>query len=269
MKWQYKQLILLVEPHQSQNQLTLPLEGKSMLTSHKKLVYQEDFTKEKLNDSVWQFEVGEKWFNNEKQCYVQKPKNLLFDSQGMHLVADVNPEENRCRYQSIRINTKGKKDWQYGTFIIRAKIPNGQGSWPAIWFLPTDIGNVRWPQCGEIDLMEHVGHDPEVIHFSLHSQKYNHIIKTQITSFHKITNVRDAYHDYKMVWRKEGLSFFVDDLHYVTFASRAEEGQLSWPFDKPYYLILNLAVGGFWGGEINESHMPFRLSIHSLKVYQE
>jgi beta-glucanase (GH16 family) len=240
-----------------------------MLKAHEKIVYQEDFTKGHLREDVWQFEVGEKWFNQEKQCYVNDAKNLRFDDKGMHLVADVNPENARCRYQSIRMNTKGKKEWQYGTFVVRAKIPHGQGSWPAIWFLPTDIGKVKWPQCGEIDLMEHVGRDPEVIHFSLHSQKYNHIIKTQITAFHKIKGVQDSYHDYQMVWRKEGLSFFVDDVHYATFPSRAEEGDLSWPFDKPYYLIFNLAVGGFWGGDVNESQMPYTLSIQSLKVYQE
>jgi beta-glucanase (GH16 family) len=93
-----------------------------------------------------------------------------------------------------------KKNFKYGTFIVRAKLPKGKGSWPAIWFLPTDIGRVRWPKCGEIDLMETVGQDPEVIHFSLHTETLNHIMKTQRTYFKKISKILEGFHDYKMIW---------------------------------------------------------------------
>lgn len=240
-----------------------------MLKPHPRLVFEETFQGDALNPQTWNIEVGEKWANNEKQCYVKTEKNLRFESNGIKLVADLNTEDPRCRYQSTRINTRGKKEWLYGTFIVRAKVPKGIGSWPAIWFLPTDIGKVRWPLCGEIDLMEHVGKDPEVIHFSLHSAKHNHIINTQRTKFQKIPGVLDAFHDFKMIWRPEGLSFFVDDVHYVTFEKIPNDVIESWPFDKPYYLILNLAVGGNWGGVIADNDLPYQMDVASIKVYQE
>jgi beta-glucanase (GH16 family) len=239
-----------------------------MLKPHEKIVFEETFKSPNLNRDVWNIEVGEKWFNAERQCYVDQRKNLVFHENGMRLIADLNPDSDRCRYQSTRMNTRGKKEWQYGTFIVRAKVPKGVGSWPAIWFLPTDIGKVKWPLCGEIDLMEHVGYNPEVIHFSLHSQKQNHIIHTQRTKFETIPGVLDDFHDYKMIWRPEGISFFVDEKHYVTFEKKPDDLEDSWPFDKPYYLILNIAVGGTWGGQVNEQDLPYVMDIASIKVYQ-
>ena len=108
-----------------------------------------------------------------------------------------------------------------------------------------------------------------MIHFSLHSQVHNHIIKTQRTKFQHIQGVQDAFHDYKMIWRPEGISFFVDDVHYVTFEKKAGEPVESWPFDKPYYLILNIAVGGMWGGQIHEPDLPYIMDITKVEVYQE
>lgn len=235
---------------------------------HDKLVFVETFQGPTLNDQVWNFEVGPKWANQEKQCYVNDPKNYQLSKDGLRIIADLNLQSS-CRYQSVRMNTKGKKEWQYGTFVVRAKLPKGKGSWPAIWFLGHDIGKVKWPLCGEIDLMEMVGHDPEVIHFSLHSQLNNHIIHTQRTKFQPIQGVQDGFHDYKMIWRPEGISFFVDDHHHVTFEKKAGDSFESWPFDKPYYLILNIAVGGTWGGQIHEPDLPYIMDINKVEVYQE
>ena len=232
-----------------------------MLKPHPHLVFEEYFKQKKLNENIWNIELGEKWFNDEKQCYVNNKKNLKLSSFGLRLIADLNPLANSCRYQSSRINTRGKMEWQYGTFIIRAKIPFGIGSWPAIWFLPSDIEKVKWPRCGEIDLMEHVGHNPETIHFSLHSLKQNHILGTQRTKFQKIPGVLEGFHDYQMIWRPEGISFFCDNVHIVTFEKHKKDNEETWPFDKPYFLILNIAVGGTWGGKIEEKdlkHQPYQ-----------
>jgi len=237
------------------------------MTMHHKLVFKETFTTPVLDASSWVVEVGEKWFNNEAQCYVDDRKNIRLTPGLLSLIADVNPESQRCRYQSARINTRGKKEFQYGTFIVRAKLPKGKGSWPAIWFLPTDIGRVRWPKCGEIDLMETVGHDPEVIHFSLHTETLNHIMKTQRTYFKKIPKILEGFHDYKMVWTETFIAFYIDDVLYTTFEAGIKS-EATWPFDKPYYLILNIAVGGFWGGEIVEKDMPYQMDIASIEVYQ-
>jgi beta-glucanase (GH16 family) len=235
---------------------------------HDHLVFEENFQAKVLHPDVWNIEVGEKWANDEKQCYVNHPKNIQFSDEGLTLVADVNPDHATCLYQSARLNTKGKKEWQYGTFVVRAAIPKGQGSWPAIWFLGHDIGKVRWPLCGEVDLMETVGRDPEMMHFSLHSQKFNHIQRTQRTYFEKIPGIYQGFHDYKMIWRPEGFEFFVDDVSYATFPKIPGDVIESWPFDKPYYLIMNIAVGGTWGGTIDPLSMPYKMTVASIKVYQ-
>jgi beta-glucanase (GH16 family) len=240
-----------------------------MLKPHTKLVFEETFTQSRLDETVWTYDVGEKWFNDERQCYLKDHHHVQTGKDGLTIVADLNPASQACRYQSGRIHTKGKQSFQYGTFLFRAKLPKGKGSWPAIWLLPEDIGKVKWPLCGEIDVMEMIGRDPEVVHFSLHSQLHNHMIKTQRTKFNKIPTVQDTLHDYKMIWRKEGLSFFVDDVHQVTFDRPSDDRIESWPFDKPYHLILNIAVGGTWGGEIDESSLPYKMDITSIKVFQE
>lgn len=235
---------------------------------HKNLVFEELFTGHTLNRESWNVEVGEKWHNAEAQCYVDDTDHLKVHD-GLTLLAKVHPEALKCRYQSVRMNTRGKKEWQYGTFVVRAKVGKGVGSWPAIWFLPTDIGPVKWPRCGEIDLMEVVGRDPEVIHFSLHTEWYNHILKTQRTKFIHIPGIHDDFHDYKMVWTALDISFYVDDQHIVTFKKPSEHEPIeSWPFDKPYYLILNIAVGGTWGGKIQEEDMPYQMDVASVRVYQ-
>jgi beta-glucanase (GH16 family) len=234
---------------------------------HKKLVFQEIFSTPNLDEDVWNLEVGEKWANNESQCYVNHSKNLVLTPGNLRLIADINPLEERCRYQSIRMNTKGKKEFKYGTFIVRARLPKGLGSWPAIWFLPHDIGQVRWPKCGEIDLMETVGKDPGVIHFSLHTETLNHRLGTHRTYFKSIPNITEGFHDYKMIWTEQAISFYVDDQHYVTFEA-GDKSEATWPFDKPYYLIINIAVGGFWGGTIVEEDMPYIMDIAKVEVYQ-
>lgn len=236
---------------------------------HQTLVFEETFQGSTLNRSIWNVEVGDKWHNNEAQSYVDDADHLRVHD-GLTLWAKVHPEyPSKRRYQSIRMNTRGKHEWQYGTFIIRAKVGKGIGSWPAIWFLPTDIGKVKWPLCGEIDLMETVGRDPEVMHFSLHTEWFNHIIKTQRTKFFKIPLIHDDFHDYKMVWTEEKISFYIDDVHYVTFEKPSKDAPVeSWPFDKPYYLIMNIAVGGTWGGRIEEKDMPYQMDVAYVRVYQ-
>lgn len=237
--------------------------------NHTKLIFEETFLGQTLNRDTWNVEVGDKWHNAEAQCYVDDQDHLVVHN-GLSLFAKVHPEKTHCRYQSVRMNTRGKHAWQYGTFIVRAKVGKGVGAWPAIWFLPTDFGPVKWPRCGEIDLMEVVGRDPEVMHFSLHTEWFNHILKTQRTKFIKIPNIHDDFHDYKMVWTDSSIAFYVDDVHIVTFDKPSPDAPLeSWPFDKPYYLILNIAVGGTWGGRIEEQDMPYRMDVASVKVYQE
>lgn len=234
------------------------------------LVFKADFSHDGRPDStIFNHEVGDKWANQEVQSYVDDAEHS-FVKDGC-LVIRATPYNGKNKYASARLTTFGKVSFHYGRFVIRAKLPKGKGSWPAIWFLADDLktSKVGWPACGEIDLMEQVGKDPETIHFSLHSKTYNHRINTQKTYFEHIDGVTDDFHDYEMQWKPGELAFLVDGVHYVTYRKCQNDTHDEWPFDKPYYLILNVAVGGFWAGpEVDDTALPFEMKIASIEYYK-
>jgi beta-glucanase (GH16 family) len=171
-------------------------------------------------------------------------------------------------YTSASLTTRGKASWAYGRIEVRAKLPSGRGTWPAIWTL----GNNRqagWPACGEIDIMEFVGSDPGIVHANIHTKKYNHVQKTGKGSQIKIPDASEAFHVYALEWTAEQMDFFVDNQKYFTFRNEGT-GADAWPYDKDQYLILNLAIGGAWGGAkgIDDSIFPQRYCIDYVRVYQ-
>ncbi len=234
------------------------------------LVFKADFSQNGRPDaSVFNHEVGDKWANGEQQSYVNDAEHSFIENG--ELVLRATPYQGVNKYASARMTTYGKLAFQFGRFVIRAKLPKGRGSWPAIWFMSVDskAERVPWPFCGEIDLMEQAGREPDKIHFSLHSKTYNHKINTQKTYFENIAGVTDGYHDYEMQWKPGELAFFVDGVHYVTYRKNPMDGLEEWPFDKPYYLILNVAVGGFFGGQdVDVAAMPFEMRIASIEYYK-
>src|SRR5205085_12137598 len=157
----------------------------------------------------------------------------------------------------------------YGRIEVRAKVPSGRGTWPAIWTL-ADEPNARWPACGEIDIMEHVGFDPGKIHANIHTAKYNHVKRNGKGSQLSVPDATSAFHVYALEWSSERLDFFVDDQKYFTYENE-KTGSDAWPYDKPHYLILNLAIGGAWGGQkgIDESIFPQRYYFDYVRVYQK
>jgi len=231
------------------------------------LVFEETFDSgTQLNEDVWSYEIGAGgWGNKESQYYTRSDKNVRILDNVLHITAHKEDIEG-SPYSSGRILTRGKKTWQYGRFEIRAKMPSGKGTWPAIWMLGVKEGNESWPKIGEIDIMEHVGRTQDIVHFSLHTKKYNHRDKTQITHVEKIDDVTTAFHDYVLDWDAEKISFEVDGTERACFYKKDYAD--SWPFDKPYYLILNQAVGGGFGGEIDDSIFPQSLQIESIRIYQ-
>ncbi len=232
------------------------------------LVFEDKFDLEgKPNPEVWTHEVGPKWSNNELQCYTDAMDHS-FVKDGV-LTLRATRGTGSCAYESARLVTYGKKSWKYGRFVISAKLPKGVGSWPAIWMLPDDVKTgIRWPLCGEIDIMEHVGRDPETVHFSLHTGTFNHRKNNHRTYFEKMPGVMDEFHDYEMVWDESSISFYVDGKQKVSFAKKEGDTVAEWPFDKAYYLILNIAVGGFWGGPVKDEDLPYEMQIKSIKIYQ-
>ncbi len=237
------------------------------------LVWSDEFDQGTQPDPAkWSYDVGgQGWGNREKQFYTQaRPENARIEKG--HLIIEARREKWEGNdYTSARLVTKEKGDWTYGRFEIRAKVPLGRGTWPAIWMLPTkwDLGNGNWPDVGEIDIMEHVGYDPGVVHASTHSQKHQWRINTQRTAKIAVPDAGEAFHTYTLEWDEEEIRMFVDDRHY--FTSRKEGGDwTSWPFFRPFHLVLNVAVGGDWGGAqgIDETIWPRRMEVDYVRVYR-
>jgi|BioPla2DNA2_1021312.scaffolds.fasta_scaffold01979_5 beta-glucanase (GH16 family) len=238
-----------------------------------KLVWEDDFNVDgPVNPKIWNVEhAGTGFGNNEDQYYTPREKNLYCKDSILHIVAHKENYKHR-QYTSAKITSYGKKSVGYGMVEVKAKLPKGKGTWPAIWMLAESIRNgVSWPLCGEIDIMENIGRNHEEVHFSLHSKLYNHVIKTQQTYFETIPGVTERFSVYKMIWEPNYIKFFVDDKEYVTF-TKGEDNRditkLGWPFEPPYFIILNLAIGGNWGGEIDDSIFPQELLIDYVKVYE-
>jgi beta-glucanase (GH16 family) len=194
-------------------------------------------------------------------------QNPLFDAMAKQ--GNWRRARSHSEYTSASLITKGKASWLYGRFEIRAKLPTGRGTWPAIWTLGVNMDRVGWPACGEMDIMENVGFDPDMIHANIHTQKYNHLKNTHKGSKIAVARPFADFHVYALEWHPERLDFFVDDKKYFSYPDEGT-GKGAWPFDEPHYLLLNIAIGGDWGGQrgIDESIFPQKLTIDYVRVFQ-
>lgn len=237
------------------------------------LVWSDEFDYKGLPDpKKWSFETGgHGWGNNELQYYKSGTDNAMVDNGKLYIFAKDDGFDGKP-YTSARINSTGDGHWTYGKFVVRAKLPKGKGTWPAIWMLPTDwtLGNKGWPDNGEIDIMEHVGYDPNVIHGSTHCLAYYFKINTQKTASKTIPTAMTDFHDYAIEWTENKIDFLIDDVKYFTV--NKEEGATweKWPFFKRFHFILNIAIGGDWGGArgIDPSIFPATMEIDYVRVYQ-
>ncbi|HOT98198.1 MAG TPA: glycoside hydrolase family 16 protein [bacterium] len=238
------------------------------------LVWSDDFTTNGLPSATrWGYQTGGSgWGNDEKQYYYgDRPENCRVEN-GMLIIEARKDNFEGHPYTSARLVSRGKGDWTYGRFEIRAKLPAGRGTWPAIWMMPTvsTYGSGGWPDNGEIDIMEHVGYDMGIIHASIHSLKYNHKINTQKTATLKVYDVASKFHDYILEWDATQIRAWVDTTLYFTTPNEGK-GWEYWPFDKSFYLILNIAIGGSWGGAqgIDDSIFPQQMVVDYVRVYQK
>lgn len=239
-----------------------------------KLVWNDEFNKAGMPDETkWSYDtIGNSWSwgNNEKQFYtVRKPENVFVKNGVLTIVALKDSVEDKP-FTSARLVSKGKGDWLYGRFEIRAKLPTGRGTWPAIWMLPTEKTYGGWPASGEIDIMEQVGNDPFTIHATAHTKKYNHIINTQKTNKMTVPTATTEFHNYILEWEKDEYRIFVDDTLLFTFKNEGS-GFEAWPFDQQFHMILNLAIGGNWGGNkgIDMSIFPVQMEVDYVRVYEK
>lgn len=246
-----------------------------MIPEGYKLVWEDNFDYEgTLREEDWKCEVGERWANNEQQAYTDRLTNVEVKN-GILRLTSLKEQQGIREYTSGRVTTCGKHSWQYGYFEVRAKLPSGHGSWPAIWMLPDSIKQgVHWPKCGEIDIMEHIGRRQDKIWFSLHSERHNHTRQDtkQYTVIKDYENVSTEFHTYGMEWTKDSIEYFVDGEHACIFRrsdDTEDQTEVAWPFDQPFYLIMNIAVGGGLGGEIDEAALPYRMEVDYVRVYQK
>jgi beta-glucanase (GH16 family) len=253
-----------------------------------KLVWSDEFDKPGQPDPAkWAYEEGY-IRNNERQFYTRARAENARVEDGV-LVIEARKEQFKipapasrgkgkgrsakgrdvADYTSASLTTRGKASWTYGRIEVRAKLPTGRGMWPAIWTLGDNINQVGWPACGEIDIMENVGFDPDTICANIHTKSYNHVMGTNKGSRIKIPKPYQDFHVYAIEWRPERLDFFVDKTKYFTFQNEGK-GTDAWPYDKPQYLILNIAVGGAWGGQkgIDDGIFPQRMCVDYVRVYQ-
>jgi beta-glucanase (GH16 family) len=242
------------------------------------LVWSDEFNYSGLPDPAkWGYDVGgEGWGNKELQYYSDRRKENARVENGSLIIEARRDGSGSNEYTSARLVSKGKGDWTYGRFEVSAKLPSGRGTWPAIWMLPSlkTYGDSYWPDNGEIDIMEHVGFDPNIIHGSAHTKAYYHSIGTQKTTQIEVPDARTAFNLYSVEWTPKEIRWYVNGKHYFTFlnerTTQPTADYKQWPFDKPFHLILNLAVGGTWGGArgIDQSIWPQRMEIDYVRIYQ-
>lgn len=240
------------------------------------LVWNDEFDYQGQPDaSKWNYDLGNhQWANRELQAYTNRPANVYVDN-GKLVIKALKEKDGEREYTSTRLVTSGKKSWQYGFFEIRAKLPSGNGSWPAIWMLPDAIKKgTPWPRCGEIDIMEHTGRQEDRLLFSLHSDRHNHR-RSDTVKYTKVCNIPGVctdFHDYQMEWTPEYIEFLVDGLSICKFSKSddtEDQTEAAWPFDQPFYLIMNIAVGGSLGGEVDEAALPYVMEVEHVRIYQK
>jgi len=236
----------------------------------KKLVWSDEFNYSGLPDRTkWGYDTGHSgWGNNELQYYTAKRIENASVANGLLTIKAIKENYQGADYTSARLVTKGKASWRYGRIEVRAKLPYGRGIWPAIWMLSADKTYGEWPRIGEIDIMEHVGYNPDSVFATIHTGAYNHTIGTQKGQAFACKDLSAAFHVYALEWTEKKISIFIDSNKYFEFDNEGK-GAAVWPFDKKFFLLLNIAVGGDWGGKmgIDNSIFPQEMQIDYVRVY--
>jgi len=241
-----------------------------------KLVWLDEFDTDGHPDPTkWSYDLGDGcpricgWGNNELEYYTNNLDNARVEA-GHLIIAALHEPQAKNPYTSARLVSKGKGDWTYGKVEVRSKNPSGKGTWPAVWMLPTDNHYGGWPSSGEIDIMEHVGFVKDTVYGTVHTQSYNHGIGTQKGGQLLVPTTEEAFHKYGIEWDAEKIDFLIDDQVYFTFNNDHETSD-EWPFDQDFHLILNVAVGGNWGGKegIDDTIWPQQMVVDYVRVFQK
>ena len=237
--------------------------------------WNDEFNRDSLNDRYWNIEIRWPGFvNNESQSYTDSEANIFLENGNLYIRAlKDNPfDPNQPAYTSGRINTKEKVELQYGFWEIRAKLPRGVGTWPAIWMLNSYIDSLGWPNCGEIDIMEHVGYDPNHVFFSMHNANlYGDIHGTNQQGIYELEGIENDFHTYSVEWDSSFVRAYFDGNLFFNYPKPEIHDINSWPYDNPFFLIINLAIGGEWGGQqgIDNSIFPATFTIDYVRIFKK
>lgn len=236
------------------------------------LVWSDEFLHDGLPDKKkWNYEVGDNgWGNRELEYYTHADTNNAIVKNGVLNIIARKEKMGKSDFTSARLTTKGIADWTYGRVEARIKLPKGVGLWPAFWMLGSNVEKAGWPDCGEIDIMEHVGYEPDSIYGTIHCGAFNSIKRNQKGGRLKVSNLYDDFNIYAIEWTPANIRFFVNDIPFFEF-SNLHKTSAEWPFDKPAFIILNLAVGGSWGGKegVDEKIFPATYQVDYVRVFQK
>lgn len=234
------------------------------------LVWSDDFKENVINEDNWTFEIWDAGrVNNEWQQYVENTDNYKLENGFLHIIVTKTGANEKGGYTSTRLMSKGKKEFKYGRIEFKAKMPKGVGTWPALWMLGANIDEKGWPKCGEIDVMEYVGFQSDTTHTNVHTQ-----YQSGSTDFHvetPLVTAEEDFHIYGLTWTPDKLDFYLDDPQNITNSYAPSVKTIdNWPFDQPFFMIMNFAVGGNWGGEkgVDDSIWPQEMVVDYVKVYQ-
>ncbi len=258
----------------NQNLLYFPVDnaGYAAATSYPgyTIAWSDEFSGNAVNTNNWTFETGNNsgWGNGELEYYTSSTNNA-FVSQGNLIIEARKESAGGFNYSSARMITKGNQSFQYGRIDIRAKLPIGQGLWPALWLLGANIDQVGWPTCGEIDMMELLGHQPNKIYGTLH---WGSSVATHESKGGNYTlasgSFDQQFHVYSLQWDKDSLGILIDDQKYFSFPS--SNIPLGNPFNNKFFLLFNIAVGGAWpGAPDGTTQFPQRMVVDYVRVYQK
>jgi beta-glucanase (GH16 family) len=243
------------------------------------LAWADEFNGSTLDTSKWSFDTSRNklgWYNGELQYYAaNRPENLRFAKGLLIIEARKDPSHMRKlgdwggqQYSSAKITTKGKASFQYVFVEARAKLPCAGGTWPALWMMPD--APTTWPNGGEIDILEHVGSEPHVAHANLHTRLFNHTLHNGRGAQVTVPTACEDFHRYQLSWTPDAITIGVDDRAYMRVRNDQPGGPGAWPFDKPFYLILNLAMGGDWAAAkgMDDAALPQRFEVDYVRVWQ-
>lgn len=237
-----------------------------------KTVWADEFDYEGSPDPAkWSYDTGGNgWGNNELQNYTNTVKNASVKN-GLLTITAIKEILGSNQYTSARLVSKSKGDILYGRIEVKAKLPSGTGTWPAIWMLPTfaSYGNLSWPDNGEIDIMEHVGFDQGVVHANIHTKAFNHSIGTNKGDHINVANASQDFNVYACNWYPDSISFEVNGKRYFKFENNTSYNWTQWPFDRKFHILLNIAVGGNWGGQkgVDSAVFPQKMEVDYVRFY--